>query len=86
MKRLSVAVAVLTMLALVSAAQAQKNWNVDPVHSTAIFSARHFNAGNVYGRFNEIKGDIAWDDQDPAKSSFNLTVTADSLDCIDAPQ
>jgi polyisoprenoid-binding protein YceI len=80
MKRFNIAAATLAILVLASAAQAQKNWSVDPVHSTAIFSARHFNAGNVWGRFNEIKGDIAWDDQDPGKSSFNLTVNADSLD------
>ena len=33
-------------------------YKVDPVHSFALFSIHHFNAGNVWGRFNEPAGKI----------------------------
>lgn len=55
------------------------NYEVDPGHSTVLFRAKHFNVSYTYGRFNDVSGKVVWD-ADPAKSSFDLTVKADSLD------
>jgi len=61
---------------------AADTYEVDPAHSFVIFRCRNLaQAGSVfvYGRFNEIKGRIVVD-KDPAKSSVEITINADSLD------
>ena len=40
---------------------AKETFNIDSVHSTAIFRVQHLGAGNFYGRFNELEGTIDWD-------------------------
>ena len=42
----------------------EDNFNIDSVHSTAIFRVQHLGAGNFYGRFNELEGTIDWDAND----------------------
>jgi polyisoprenoid-binding protein YceI len=55
-------------------------YNVDKVHSTVVFRVKHMNASFAYGRFNDISGQFAFDDQDPAQSHFEFVVKADSVD------
>lgn len=55
-------------------------YTVDTVHSTAIFRVKHMNTSYSYGRFNDITGQFALDDQDPAQSRFDLQVKTESLD------
>lgn len=52
------------------------HFNVDPVHSTVIFGARHAGAGYTYGRFNDFEGGFNLGDN----PSFKLTVRAGSID------
>jgi|SRR5579864_1650316 len=61
----------------VTAAQVYK---VDPVHSTVLFRVKHMNVSYLNGRFNEITGSIAIDDQNPAQCSFELKVATDKVD------
>jgi polyisoprenoid-binding protein YceI len=75
----SALVGVMLTAAIVSAAD---TYEVDPVHSFVIFRCKNLGQAGavfVYGRFNEIKGTIVVD-KDPAKSSVNITINADSID------
>lgn len=58
-------------------ARAADSYEIDASHSAAIFSIKHFGAGNFYGRFNDIKGTFT---PDGDKSTIDITVQADSID------
>ena len=75
----------LLLLALRSLAMASKSniaaketFNIDSVHSTAIFRVQHLGAGNFYGRFNELEGTIDWDAE--AGPSFDVSIKIESVD------
>jgi polyisoprenoid-binding protein YceI len=51
-------------------------YQVDPVHSNAIFKIKHMNASNFYGRFDSISGSFNLGDA----AGFDVTVKADSVD------
>lgn len=53
---------------------------IDPVHSSVIFRIMHLNTAPVYGRFNEISGTIAFDEENPENSRFQIKVPATSVD------
>jgi polyisoprenoid-binding protein YceI len=57
---------------------------VDPVHSSVIFRVHHFGAGYFYGRFDDVSGKVVLDDQDPAKSSVDVEIKAESIDTNNA--
>jgi polyisoprenoid-binding protein YceI len=59
---------------------AADTYKVDPVHSFALFSIHHFNAGNVWGRFNEPTGQFTLDQADPGKDSFQVELKVAKLD------
>jgi polyisoprenoid-binding protein YceI len=63
---------------------AADTYKVDPVHSFALFSVHHFNAGNVWGRFNEPAGQFALDPADPTKDSFQVELKLAKLDTANA--
>jgi polyisoprenoid-binding protein YceI len=56
----------------------------DAVHSSVSFKARHLDISWIHGRFNEVDGRFSIDRQDPSKSSFQLTIKADSVDTANA--
>ena len=66
-------------IGLASTAQAD-DYKVDDGHSSVLFSIQHLGAANVWGRFNAVDGDFTIDAKDPAKSSFNVTIDASSVD------
>ena len=75
----------LLLLALAPLAMASKSniaaketFNIDSVHSTAIFRVQHLGAGNFYGRFNELEGTIDWDAE--AGPSFDVSIKIESVD------
>ena len=67
------------LLVLPSAAMAA-TYTIDPVHSSAIFKARHFDASHVYGAFWDVSGTVTYDEADEAASSIEVVITAASLD------
>ncbi len=72
--------ATITMAGAIAAASDQ--YEVDPVHSFVIFRCKNLGQAGavfIYGRFNEIKGTIVVD-KDPAKSSVDITINANSID------
>lgn len=52
----------------------------DGVHSSISFKARHLDISWIHGRFNEAEGKFSIDREDPSKSTFHLTIKADSVD------
>lgn len=58
-------------------------WKIDNVHSSAIFRVKHLNAAWFYGRFNTMSGSVVLDEQDPSKSSIDITIDVNSVDSND---
>ena len=55
-----------------------ETFNIDGVHSTAIFRVQHLGAGNFYGRFNDLEGTIGWNEE--TGPSFDVTIKIESVD------
>jgi len=55
-------------------------YKVDPVHSSVVFSAKHFGVTDFYGHFNTITDTVSFDAADPSKNSVELSVTVESID------
>jgi polyisoprenoid-binding protein YceI len=55
-------------------------YRIDPVHSFIIFRVKHLNTGFAYGRFNTFSGTIVVDEKNPANSSIELEIDANSID------
>lgn len=64
----------------VSTAQAADEYAYDLVHSSVSFKARHLDISWIHGRFNQVDGKFVLDRQDPSKSTFELSIKADSVD------
>ncbi len=71
-------------LYFVSPAFAADEYDYDLVHSSVSFKARHLDISWIHGRFNEVDGKFSLDRQDPSKSTFQLTIKADSVDTANA--
>ena len=56
------------------------SYKVDGVHSSVMFRVKHLDTSYAYGRFNAISGTFAIDEADPAKSAFDFTIKAESVD------
>jgi polyisoprenoid-binding protein YceI len=76
------AICVAIVAIAISAAQlrAADVYDYDAVHSSVSFKARHLDISWIHGRFNEVSGKFSLDRENPAKSTFALTINADSVD------
>lgn len=72
--------AVVGMAVIGNSARAADEYAYDLVHSSVSFKARHLDISWIHGRFNEVDGKFSLDRQDPSKSTFQLTIKADSID------
>ncbi|TAH37367.1 MAG: polyisoprenoid-binding protein [Planctomycetota bacterium] len=63
-----------------TAASAAESYDIDGVHSQVVFKANHLGVSYNYGRFNDVSGKFTWDAADPAKSSIEVTIKAESID------
>jgi polyisoprenoid-binding protein YceI len=54
-------------------------WEVDYVHSTIEFSAKHMMVTSVRGRFNKFTANIDINEQEPEKSEIDVTIDAASI-------
>jgi polyisoprenoid-binding protein YceI len=52
------------------------NWEIDPDHSVAAFTARHFMITLVRGQFNKISGFIQFDPDNPTQGSVEAVIAA----------
>jgi polyisoprenoid-binding protein YceI len=65
-------------------AAASDDYAYDLVHSSVSFKARHLDISWIHGRFNQVEGKFSLDREDPTKSTFQLTIKADSVDTANA--
>lgn len=63
-----------------SSASAADEYDYDLVHSSVSFKARHLGISWIHGRFNDVSGKFSLDREKPEKSTFALTIKADSVD------
>ena len=61
-------------------AQAAKTFDIDAVHSTAIFRVLHRGAGQFYGRFNDVTGTIDYAPDSKTGLSFDISIDVNSVD------
>lgn len=54
-------------------------WKFDPMHTQVEFSAKHLGMMTVRGHFNEVIASGELDPENPDKSSFEATITVNSL-------
>jgi polyisoprenoid-binding protein YceI len=76
--------AVLLVAFPVGALRAADEYAYDGVHSTIGFKARFLDISWIQGRFNDVSGTFVIDRADAAKSSFSLSIKADSVDTANA--
>lgn len=78
-----VAVAVVSLLAGLAPfrpAAAPERYNVDPVHSTALFRVHHLGAGMFWGRFNDLSGTVEFDPESGEGLKFDVAIKIASVD------
>jgi polyisoprenoid-binding protein YceI len=56
------------------------SWQIDPLHTSAAFSARHTGISTVRGAFAKVSGKVEYDPADVSKLSTELTIDAASVD------
>jgi polyisoprenoid-binding protein YceI len=61
-------------------ARAADTYKADAVHSSIVFKAKHMNTSYFWGRFNNISGSFALDEQDASQSSLKFQVKTASID------
>jgi polyisoprenoid-binding protein YceI len=90
MKRQSIYVAIsifmiLGLLAVLSfPAAATETYEVDPVHSSAIFRIKHLGIAYVYGRLNDLSGTLKINDETPASSVVEIYAKTKNVDTFNS--
>lgn len=59
-------------------------WVIDPVHTTIEFAVKHMMVTTVRGRFAQVSGTIELDEEDPTRSSAEVTIPVASIDTREA--
>ncbi|MBC7794753.1 MAG: YceI family protein [Clostridia bacterium] len=75
----SILAALAVSLPAVSVLAAPEAYTVDKVHSAVIWKVHHLGAGNTYGLFTDISGTLNVDPANPAASSIDVIIKADSI-------
>jgi polyisoprenoid-binding protein YceI len=70
----------MVLLATLSALAQTSTWNIDPAHSTAQFTVRHFAISNVTGSFTKVSGSVVLDEADITKSQVSASIDVSSVD------
>jgi polyisoprenoid-binding protein YceI len=71
----------IAALAMTASAAAQAGtWQIDPNHTAAQFAVRHLGVSTVRGAFTKVSGSATYDPSDPAKTSLEATIDANSVD------
>jgi polyisoprenoid-binding protein YceI len=67
-------------LLFLAAPAAAEDFVIDPVHSSVVFKVGHAGASEFFGRFNQISGDLKFDEKDLKSAQVKATVKAASVD------
>ena len=79
----SLCIAIL-VAAVGATAHAADSYAVDPVHSSVSFKSLHAGISYIHGRFDDVSGQFVIDKDDPAKSSFALSIKTESVNTNNA--
>lgn len=63
-----------------AAALAADTYEIDAVHSHALYKIKHLNVGYQYGRFKDMKGMVVVDEKTPANSKVEVVIPTASVD------
>jgi polyisoprenoid-binding protein YceI len=80
----AVAACALALSGAVTTARAADTYTIDPAHSSVTFKIQHMGLAWIHGRFNEFSGTCTVDKDNPGKSSFAVTIKAESIDTANA--
>ena len=58
-------------------------YEIDPAHSSVLFSIRHLMVTNVRGSFSGVKGRVVYDSDDPSSASAEAEIDASTIDTRD---
>jgi polyisoprenoid-binding protein YceI len=61
----------------------QATYQLDPAHTGVHFSVRHLMLSNVRGEFTKVSGTVVADTENPANSSIEASIDADSISTRD---
>jgi len=59
---------------------APARWTIDPNHTLVEFTVRHMMITTVRGRFHGVTGSVHLDDENPARSSVEVSIPAASIE------
>ncbi|MBE0414131.1 YceI family protein [Yoonia sp.] len=79
MKHILSAAATLALLAAAPASAAPESYTLDSSHSQILFNYNHLGYSTTYGMFSGFEGTIAFDQEDPAASSVNVSFPVRSM-------
>jgi polyisoprenoid-binding protein YceI len=74
----------LAVLAGLHAGAQTTQWQIDPVHSDALFSVRHMGIANVHGSFSKVTGTVVLNEKEMAQSSVDATIDTTTVDTRNA--
>jgi polyisoprenoid-binding protein YceI len=60
------------------------NWQIDNAHSEINFSVRHMMISNVRGRFESFSGEVDFDEENPANTTVEVKIDANSINTREA--
>ncbi len=60
-------------------ALAADNYAIDTSHTKANFRVKHFGVSWFHGQFHDVSGSVTWDAKNPAASTVEFAIKADSL-------
>jgi polyisoprenoid-binding protein YceI len=78
--KITFAAAALLAASIGSAQAAPVTYAIDPAHLSVHFIVNHLGYSNLIGRFNAVKGDIAFDRDAIENSKLNVSVDTASID------
>jgi polyisoprenoid-binding protein YceI len=78
------AILAFSVIAGTSATARADDYAIDAIHSGISFQILHMGLSYTQGRFNEFSGKFTIDTSDPGKSSFALSIKAESVDTNNA--
>ena len=67
------------MVATQQGVQSGTTWQIDPGHALVEFSGKHMMFATVKGRFTGVKGELDWDEANPAASTVVVEIDAATL-------
>ena len=63
-----------------SSPPALATYQIDAGHSAVVFRCKHLGVSQFWGRFNQISGELRYDEEDPTTASIQCVIPADSID------